>query len=74
MTYSPRNPKYRELYSRIPPSMAPSRLDDITTMIEFARFNSSEKASPEKKRGAARTTVASGNEFFKLPEAAIAGK
>ena len=46
-----------ELYSRNPPSIAPSRFEERATAIEEDFFSSVEKANPEKKRGSVSIAV-----------------
>ena len=43
-----------ELYSRNPPSIAPSKLEESAVATEVAFFSSEEKAKPEKKMGNVR--------------------
>jgi hypothetical protein len=57
ITYKLRNPKYMELYSRNPPTMAPNRFEDRAAGTSLCWSNSLEKASPEKKRGAVSNAV-----------------
>ena len=56
--YSDRNPKYIELYSRNPPSIAPSRFENMATATDLLLPSSAEKANPEKSRGSVSTAVA----------------
>ena len=50
-------PKYIELYSRKPPSIAPSIFEEKATVTEDVFFNSFENANPEKKMGKVSITV-----------------
>ena len=49
--YNDLNPKYMELYSRNPPKIAPSILDERATATDADFFNSEENANPEKNIG-----------------------
>ncbi len=55
--YKDRNPKYIELYSRNPPSIAPSKFEESATATEVDLFSSVEKANPEKNKGSVSTPV-----------------
>ena len=57
--YSDLKPKYIELYSRKPPSIAPSIFEKKATDIDDDFFNSFENANPEKKIGKVNITVIS---------------
>ncbi len=52
--YKKRKPKYMELYSRNPPAIAPSRLDDKADGNDGQRLISVENTIPEKKTGTVR--------------------
>ena len=49
--YKDPKPKYIELYSKNPPSIAPKILADIACEAEFSLDNSFENAIPENKIG-----------------------
>ena len=51
--YKDENPKYIELYSKNPPSIAPRIFADIACEAEFNFDNSFENAIPENKIGEA---------------------
>tara|TARA_B100000745_G_C19782756_1_gene256465 strand:+ start:192 stop:485 length:294 start_codon:yes stop_codon:yes gene_type:complete len=57
--YSDLKPKYIELYSRKPPSIAPKIFEKKATDKDDVFFNSFENANPEKKIGKVKITVIS---------------
>ena len=55
--YKNLKPKYIELYSRKPPSIAPSRLADNAPPIVTDLASSDENTNPENRIGSVRTPV-----------------